>query len=449
MNVGPDMPAAASSRLSVLLPCLLVYLSAGWIHGAPTNSSTVSSTLPDLGGFYKNLLSVTDVRHNYQNLGLTPQGFAVDDYQRFRIKFDYEPVPEFDIKIHYEIRLAYGETVRIQNQLSRFNPGMLPNISTFLSQEARPRFLRLESNPVREKELFLVQDLDRLQLRYRKSDYEISLGRQAVTWGSGLIWNPIDLFSGFAPTEIDRDEKLGVDVARFNWAPTFGTALDIVAEPLDNEAPYRIDSQDSSLAARATTKVGEYDLGFLGGYIANDWVVGGDFTGYLKNAGLRGELIYTFVREEDERDYFRALLSIDYAFNTRWNPYLAVEYFFNGLGTDDPDDYLERLTDSSVQRAFMRGNAFNIGRHYIGVVGRVMPNSLLSLQSVTLWNMLDGSVRELASATWSLSENLDFELGINFGVGQLGTEFGGFSEDQIGVNYRIPNFVFGFLKYYF
>jgi hypothetical protein len=443
------MPAIRQRRLRTLalagvcvLICLSVCADAASLFGT-------NATLPELSGFYKNLFSVTDVRENFQNVGLTSQDFAIDDFQRFRLKLDYDPSDYLNFKVHYEARLAWGEMTRIQNKLEEILPVLPPRRSALLAPQERPRFLDLEGEPISEPTLVFAHGLERLQVLSRLGDCEFSLGRQAVTWGPGLIWNPNDLFSGFAPTEIDRDEKFGVDVARFTWTPAFGTSLDVVAEPLDQETPYRIDAHDSSLALRATAHLGEYDVAAVGGYIAGDSVLGCDFSGYLKDAGWRGELIYTWVAEDDERNYVRGLLSLDYAFQVRWDPYVALEYFYNGLGVVDPDDYLARLSNASVQRAFQRGNAYNIGRHYLGAVGRVLPSALVSLQSVTLVNLLDGSVRELATVTLSLTDNLDFQLGVNAGLGKLGTEFGGYSEDQLGVDFRTPNFVFGFLKYYF
>ena len=35
----------------------------------------------------------------------------------------------------------------------------------------------------------------------------VCVGRQAVTWGNGLIFNPMDLFNPFSPVDIERDYK--------------------------------------------------------------------------------------------------------------------------------------------------------------------------------------------------------------------------------------------------
>ena len=397
-----------------------------------------------LTGFYKNLLSVTTVEDNFGNLGLTDGDVAVDDFQRLRIKFDYVPTDSLELRLHYETRHAWGETERIGNRLEKRSMLVLP-----VSIPGRTRFLDLESEIESGSNWVWSHDLDRFQIRWMTERLELTVGRQPVSWGTGLLWNPTDLFAGFSPTEIDRDEKLGVDVVRMTYSPNLDISLDLVAEPLDKRGPYRFQGDDSSLALRAGAHVGEYDLSAVGGQVAGDVVMGADFSGYVRDAGFRGEFLYTNVKECHQRNYTRMLLSVDYGFAVRWNPYLAVEYYYNGLGTDDPDRYLPRLAASSVQRAFQRGNSFNLGRQYIGTVFRLTPSALVNFQSITLFNLDDTSVQEFISVSRSLTDNIDFLLGANVGFGGVGTEFGGFSEEQAGIEFKNTDLVFAFLKMYF
>jgi hypothetical protein len=70
-----------------------------------------------------------------------------------------------------------------------------------------PRFLDLDSELIHEESFTLEHDLDRAQVRWIGDRVELIMGRQAVAWGAGLIWTPTDLFSGFSPMVIDRDEN--------------------------------------------------------------------------------------------------------------------------------------------------------------------------------------------------------------------------------------------------
>ncbi len=428
---------------------IILSLAAMAAAGAESSSSLLSDTGSErleISGFYKNLYSITDVRDNFLKTGVADSGLALNDLQRLRLKCRFMSPRHIQALLHYEVRAAYGELTDIGQKL---NDSVSAPAAIRPDTAERIRFFDLEKTVVDDNDLRLTHDLDRLQLRVRSERTDITVGRQPVSWGSGLIWTPTDLFTGFSPTEIDRDEKAGVDVIRVTWSPRPEATVDVVAEPLDDDGPWRLSARESSLAVRTQIHVGEYEVAPVFGYIGGDWVAGGDFTGYLGNAGLRGECLVTTVDESDQRDYMRALLSLDYGFPGRWAPYAAIEYFYNGLGAGRDADYLRRRSESSVRRAFLRGNAFNLGRHYIGLINRFTPTALVSMQFTTLWNVADGSVQEFVSLQYSISDNIDFLIGATIGIGDVGSEFGGFSTAQAGIDFRSPDLYFAFLKCYF
>ena len=259
----------------------------------------------------------------------------------------------------------------------------------------------------------------------------------------------MDLFTAFSPTEIDREEKVGVDVVRLILQPLENLSLDLVGEPLDVEDHWTANGDDSSLAARLGTHWGEYDLHLCAGVVQSDMVLGGDFAGNLFDAGFHGEALQTWVDEKDQRDYFRGLLGVDYAFAAAWNPYVALEYFYNGLGENDAADYAVRRMESSVRRVFERGIAYNIGRDYLGGTFRVQPNALLTFQATTLANLHDGSLREFATLSWSVWEDLDLILGADVGMGNASGEFTSWNDEATGMGIGVPDLFFLYGKYYF
>jgi hypothetical protein len=315
---------------------------------------------------------------------------------------------------------------------------------------ARPRFLELEGEIGEGDSVVMTHGFDRLWARIEPDpDLQLTIGRQAVSWGTGLIWSPTDLFAAFSPTEIDREEKVGVDVVRCLLQVSPNLSLDVVGEPLDLEEHGSVSEDDSSVAARLGTHGGEYDFHLCGGVIQSDYVLGGDFAGNLGDAGVRGEALQTWVDESSQRDYFRGLLGVDYAFAAPWNPYVAVEYYYNGLGESDPDDYAARRSESSVRRVIDRGIAYNIGRDYVGAVVRVQPGTLLTLQATTLANLHDGSFRELATLGWSMTQNSELVLGADIGLGGSRGEFTGWDDAGSGAVMELPDLYFLYGKYYF
>ena len=54
--------------------------------------------------------------------------------------------------------------------------------------------------------------IDRMSVQWQQADWSVTLGRQAVSWGSGIVFQPLDPFNPFAPTAVDRDYKNGDDL---------------------------------------------------------------------------------------------------------------------------------------------------------------------------------------------------------------------------------------------
>ena len=410
------------------------------LGGVPALAESV-----EFSGYWKSFLSVTDVGAGYRKLGLWDDGHLADLVERVRLELQYAPVESLAFGAHYEVRLHWGDTVEFQRRLAESelaaDLGYAPE---------RPRFMDLEDDLVDDDSVRLAHGLDRLWARWEPDPRcQATIGRQAVSWGAGLIWSPVDLFAAFAPTEIDRDEKPGVDVVRLVLQPHENLSLDLVGEPLDLEKHWTAIADDSSLAGRLGTHLGEYDLHVCGGIVESDAVFGGDFSGYLGNAGFHGEVLRTWVDESDQRDYFRGLVGLDYGFAVAWNPYVALEYFYNGLGVDDPDDYAARRLDSSVRRVFARGIAYNVGRDYLGGTLRVQPNALLTLQATTLANLNDGRFREFATLDWSVTENFDLLLGVDVGIGPPGGEFTGWESEAAGIAIGVPDLYFLYGRFYF
>ncbi len=400
-------------------------------------ATTAAAPLFEYSGYYKNLAAMTDVGGD----------LLLDDYQRLRLKARYEQGDWLQVDVDYELTTAWGDTTEQYSMLSRTQTVAGGAMSAALA--GRPRLLNLESDIVDDDRFRLRHGLDRARVRLINDRLDFSIGRQSVSWGTGMFWAPTDLFSGFSPTEIDRDEKPGVDVVRLTISLAEDTALDLVFEPLDMDDAWSVDANDSAGAARLTAHAGEYDLSASGGYVAGDWVSGGDFSGYIGNAGLHGEMLYTWVAAPGGSDYLKCLAGADYSFSARGQPYVMVEYYYNGAGDNDSAGYAQVFTDESVQRSFVRGTAYNIGRHYCGALMNLTLTPLLALSSQTIVNMEDSSANEFLMLSWSTSDNTDVLFGGSLAIGGDDTEFGGWLDEATGMGSAAADFYFTYFKAYF
>ena len=234
---------------------------------------------------------------------------------------------------------------------------------------------------------------------------QVTMGRQRIAWGTGFAWNPTDILNPFNPGAIELGEKAGVDAAYVNIPIGAFSRIETVV------APGRRQGQ-TSLATRAGTNWREYDVSIMGGRFREDWVVGGDFAGYVGNAGLRGEAAYTW--NDDGRNYLRAILNADYNFAGGY--YVLVELYFNGQGSRDKADY--DLT------AVLAGETFNLAKDYAAASVAKSITPLLAGTLYSLINLDDQSALVGPSITYSLAENLELAASTYFFLGPSDTEFG-------------------------
>ena len=54
--------------------------------------------------------------------------------------------------------------------------------------------------------------LDRLSVGYAADNVVLRVGRQAISWGNGLIFSPMDIVNPFDPTAVDIEYKAGDDM---------------------------------------------------------------------------------------------------------------------------------------------------------------------------------------------------------------------------------------------
>lgn len=232
----------------------------------------------------------------------------------------------------------------------------------------------------------LQHNLDRLALSWRGDHLTIVAGRQVISWGTGRLWNPTDLMSPFAPTDVDREVRRGVDAVRVSIGLGATSQLDVIY------LPQRL-PRDMGGVLRARTNLDGWDFSFTAAKYVSDVVLGADFSGDIGQLGVRGEASWTLplVGLDGSRpvavqgDFGRGVLGVD------WKPVeklmLTFEYAFNGFGAERPEDVLKVLKSDRV----VRGEIFGASRHAAGLVAAWSATELLTVSATGLLNLVDGS----------------------------------------------------------
>ena len=206
----------------------------------------------------------------------------------------------------------------------------------------------------------LFQRLDRLAVTYTADQYVFKFGRQAITWGNGMVFTVMDIFNPFDPAAVDREFKTGDDMLYGQYLQSNGNDLQGVMVFRRDPFTSEVEADQSSLAFKYhhMGAISEFD-GLLAQHYG-DTLVGGGANVSLGGSVLRGDAMVTFT---DDDTVFSLVTSLSHSWT--WggtNVSGVVEYFYNGFGQSDGCYSFECLADNpDLLERNTRGELFNRG----------------------------------------------------------------------------------------
>jgi hypothetical protein len=263
---------------------------------------------------------------------------------------------------------------------------------------------------------------DRLALQYRKGDWAVTLGRQATSWGNGMAFSPMDLFSPFAPTVVDQDYKAGDDLLLVERLFSNGSDLQLLAVGRRSiSGDISGDSSSAALKWHGFIGDGEMELITAKHYADRVLAVSGRLP--LGGAMLRSDIVATELKDGDIE--ISGIVNLDYSFAVGDDlVYVFAEYYRNGFGVSKMPENIAKLP-RSLQSRLARGEVFNVMRDY-AAVGVAVPWHPLVNQSLTLLlNLHDSSSLVQTSASYEPGDHQRLQLGLVKPLGRAGDEFGG------------------------
>jgi hypothetical protein len=235
---------------------------------------------------------------------------------------------------------------------------------------------------------------------------EIVVGRQVLSWGTGHFWNPTDLLSPFAPTDVDREVRHGIDAVRYS-APLGKTSIvDFMYLPQKQGW-----AQGGVARVQANTR--GFDLSVSAAKYVSDVVIGADMAGDAGPLGVHAEVAYTLGLEnlgtarpvEVGERFVRGVSGVDWRPAEGW--LLGAEYYFNGFGAAEPAGYAGKLRSDRV----VRGEVFGAGRHYAGFSVSRQATALLTLQALVITNLQDPSALVIPVGEYWAKQNVIVRAG--------------------------------------
>jgi hypothetical protein len=209
-------------------------------------------------------------------------------------------------------------------------------------------------------------EIDRLAVHVSLGGTTLTIGRQAVGWGRGVMFGAIDLFSPFTPLEADREWRRGIDAARVEVRLSDRSSLDGVAA-------FGPTIDESAAVARVRGYAGRADVEVAGGRRAGDTFIGGATSAPVRGAELHAEVAVFATPAVAGSSAFavpRTITKVVVGASRRlpWGGVLLDgEYHYSGFGAPPNEDLVQFLADPVVQTRYLRGDTQILRRHALGL----------------------------------------------------------------------------------
>jgi hypothetical protein len=431
-----DVETARRLRLPAILVVLIV---ATWTVRA---AETEKKSSWDIGGRIAPQLVVTSYPENSlfrDVVGSTSADAALDA----RVWFVFDR-GRWTFNVDYQFIALYGDRVEYTRD---FPP------------ELQILFQRLPTDETRLFDLTYVftdsgkfaalNRLDRLSVRHTTEKTVVAFGRQAISWGNGLIYTPMDIFNPFDPAAVDKEFKTGDDMLYGQYLRGNGHDAQGVMVFRRNPVTGDVETDVGSLAFKYHGFAGQGEYDVLAAQHFGDTLVGAGGNHSIGGSVWRGDLVVDFDDDSDETTpTFVTSVSHSFIWGGK-NLSGVVEYYYNGFGQSDGCYSPECLADNpELLKRIARGELFTLGRNYVAVSATIEVTPLFQLTPNLFTNLGDPSALLQVATQNDLREDMLLFGAVNVPIGADGTEFGGIPTGVGGVYFSNDFSVFVQLRWY-
>ena len=290
--------------------------------------------------------------------------------------------------------------------------------------------------------------LDRINVAYTTEKAVVRFGRQAVSWGNGLIFTPMDIFNPFDPTAIDKEYKSGDDMLYSQYLLDNGNDMQAVAVVRRDPSSGDVESDQSSLALKyhGFWAGREYDLLAASHY--GETVLALGFSGDLGESVWRGDLVWNDAATGSVMTGVTGLTWSWEGAGHNWTG--LVEYYYNGFGQAGGEYSPASLAAKpELLKRLARGELFSIGRQYAAASVMLEATPLLNLTSNIFVNLADPSALAQLLLSYDWTQDVQLLAALSFPIGANGTEYGGIDSMQPGLYLSTGPALFAQLAWYF
>ena len=365
---------------------------------------------------------------------------AMDLHLETRLKLSARR-DRWDFNADYQFIAIYADTLQLAKNL----PDAALPIGQVISDDRRWWNLTWSFG---DDKTAIVNRLDRLNVGYTTDHTVWRFGRQAISWGNGMVFTPMDVFNPFDPAAVDKEYKTGDDMLYGQYLFNSGNDFQAVAVVRRNPRTGDVESDQSSLAFKYHGFLGMNEFDLLAAEHFDEQILGMGGIANIGGAVWRGDLTWT---KTDIDKVFSAVTSLSYSWN--WggkNISGLLEYYYNGFGQKDGAyTASDLLHNPDLLKRLERGELFTLARHYIATSATVEMTPLLMVIPNFFVNLEDPSALAQLVIQYDWKQDLLVLGALNIPIGSDGSEYGGIAAPVDGLYFSTGPSLFVQLAWYF
>lgn len=312
----------------------------------------------------------------------------------------------------------------------------------------RRRWFDLTSVIDESTEGLLLHRMDRLAVGWTGERTVVKFGRQALSWGNGLFYTPMDLVNPFDPATIDTEYKAGDDMLYLQILRGNGDDVQAAAVVRRDPSGGDVESKQSTVALKYHGFAYDYEYDVLVAESYDETVIGLGASRALGGAAWSADIVLTDTVDDTFLQFVTNLSYSWIAFDRNLTG--IVEYYFDGAGLDGgPYGPAALAANPVLMSRLQRGQSFSLGRHYLAGNIAVEVTPLWNLSTTLLASLADPSALAQITARVSVSDNLVALGTVSVPVGPDGSEFGGIDTGIPGRYLSSSLAVFAQIAWYF
>ncbi len=314
---------------------------------------------------------------------LFPDGFSRTTLTRLRLGLDVHHNDWMDSE------LAYEQRARWISGGGGFGTGggILPD-----EAQAPYRITQLDWEIAADDRSSYRHEIDRGFVALHPKWGDVTLGRQAIGLGRGVLFGAVDVFSPFSPLEVDREWRRGVDAVRTEYRLSATSSVESIAA-------FGESWEQSAWLGHVRGYLGDIDGSLIVGKRAEDFMAGATFSAIVAEAEVHGELA-VFDTPEAQPDgtlwggdhtATKIVFGSSYTFDIGTGLTVLGEFHYSDFGVKEAEDIVSRLHDPDFRRRFLRGDTQILGRQAIATQFSYLFNESVNGSFLVLTNPTDGS----------------------------------------------------------